>query len=140
MRAQLNPIKDRKLKTANTSAPKKDVTILRKPVEISCSALGDVVGLLKTGTEEVCLLQHYSYCRATIITRHLFLQVKQLLNHECDLIYECKVCKNLFRSLANFISHKRIYCCDLYSVIHTRTDEVSGDVNYVLFFMHRLNP
>lgn len=39
-----------------------------------------------------------------------FQQVRQLLANECDLIYECKVCRNVFRSLVNFISHKRIYC------------------------------
>jgi hypothetical protein len=33
-----------------------------------------------------------------------------LLSRECDLIYECKVCRNIFRSLTNFISHKRVYC------------------------------
>lgn len=37
-------------------------------------------------------------------------QIRQLLTNECDLIYECKVCRNVFRSLVNFISHKRIYC------------------------------
>lgn len=30
--------------------------------------------------------------------------------NECDLIYECKVCRSLHRSLANFIAHKRVYC------------------------------
>ncbi|XP_017044271.1 zinc finger protein 800 [Drosophila ficusphila] len=38
-------------------------------------------------------------------------EVRQLLSLECSLIYECKVCRNMFRSLANFISHKRIFCC-----------------------------
>lgn len=33
-----------------------------------------------------------------------------MLSNECDIVYECKVCRNLFRSLANFISHKRVYC------------------------------
>lgn len=33
-----------------------------------------------------------------------------MLANECDIIYECKVCRNIFRSLVNFISHKRIYC------------------------------
>lgn len=33
-----------------------------------------------------------------------------MLSSECDIIYECKFCRNIFRSLANFISHKRIYC------------------------------
>jgi len=41
----------------------------------------------------------------------LFPQVRQLLSLECSLIYECKVCRNMFRSLANFISHKRVFCC-----------------------------
>lgn len=37
-------------------------------------------------------------------------QIKLLLANECDIIYECKACRNIFRSLANFISHKRTYC------------------------------
>jgi hypothetical protein len=67
-------------------------------------------------------------------------QVKQLLNHECDLIYECKVCKSLFRSLLNFISHKRIYCCDMYSVVHTQSNEVSRwhSIDDLTFVQHDL--
>lgn len=38
-----------------------------------------------------------------------------MMAYECDLVYECKVCRNLFRSLANFISHKRVYCKEQYS-------------------------
>ncbi|KAH8242870.1 hypothetical protein KR032_002698 [Drosophila birchii] len=38
-------------------------------------------------------------------------EVRNLLSLECSLIYECKVCRNMFRSLANFISHKRVFCC-----------------------------
>lgn len=41
---------------------------------------------------------------------YLLLQIRKLLSNECDLIYECKVCRNIFRSLVNFISHKRVYC------------------------------
>lgn len=37
-----------------------------------------------------------------------------MLSNECDIIYECKVCRNMFRSLANFISHKRVYCKNTY--------------------------
>ena len=37
--------------------------------------------------------------------------------YECNVIYECKVCFNMFRSLANFVLHKRSYCekryCDV---------------------------
>jgi hypothetical protein len=30
--------------------------------------------------------------------------------NECNLIYECKTCIGLFRSLANFVAHKRTFC------------------------------
>jgi len=42
-------------------------------------------------------------------------QLRKLLAKECDLIYECKVCRNIFRSLTNFISHKRVYCRSSFS-------------------------
>ncbi|KAH8310249.1 hypothetical protein KR044_000231 [Drosophila immigrans] len=38
-------------------------------------------------------------------------EVRRLLSEECSLIYECQLCRNMFRSLANFISHKRVFCC-----------------------------
>lgn len=38
------------------------------------------------------------------------LEVQHLLFEESDFIIECRVCRNLFRSLPNFIAHKRIYC------------------------------
>ncbi|CAL1288753.1 unnamed protein product [Larinioides sclopetarius] len=37
-------------------------------------------------------------------------EVKDLILNECNIIYECKICANLFRSLANFLYHKRCYC------------------------------
>ena len=40
----------------------------------------------------------------------VFLQVVDVLLNECSIIYECKVCFNLFRSISNFISHKRTFC------------------------------
>lgn len=51
MRAQLNPEKAKKAKSSSTT--KKDVSVLRKPVDISCSSIVDVASLLNTGTEEV---------------------------------------------------------------------------------------
>ena len=39
-----------------------------------------------------------------------YFQVVHVLLNECNIIYECKVCFNMFRSLANFISHKRSFC------------------------------
>lgn len=53
MRAQLNPEKAKKLKSSANAPPKKDVTVLRKPVDINCNTLTDVVSLLSTATEEV---------------------------------------------------------------------------------------
>lgn len=37
-------------------------------------------------------------------------ELKDLLLNECDIIYECRSCRNLIRSLANFVAHKRLYC------------------------------
>ncbi|GFU41053.1 zinc finger protein [Nephila pilipes] len=37
-------------------------------------------------------------------------EIKDIILNECNIIYECKICANLFRSLANFLYHKRCYC------------------------------
>ncbi|XP_037946318.1 zinc finger protein 800 isoform X2 [Teleopsis dalmanni] len=37
-------------------------------------------------------------------------EVRRCLIDECNIIYECYICRNLFRSLVNFISHKRTFC------------------------------
>lgn len=37
-------------------------------------------------------------------------EVKDLILNECDIIFECKACRNLFRSLCNFMDHKRMFC------------------------------
>lgn len=39
-------------------------------------------------------------------------EVKRIVLEECNIIYECKECNNLFRSLANLVKHKRSYCVD----------------------------
>lgn len=36
--------------------------------------------------------------------------MQKLLTDECDMVYECKYCRALFRSFPNFITHKRFYC------------------------------
>ncbi|KAG5871156.1 hypothetical protein JTB14_020190 [Gonioctena quinquepunctata] len=36
--------------------------------------------------------------------------VKNYITYECDIMYECRICKTIYRSLANFILHKRNYC------------------------------
>ena len=37
-------------------------------------------------------------------------QIRDLLAAECELIYECRACRALFRSVANLLAHKRRYC------------------------------
>lgn len=37
-------------------------------------------------------------------------EVKKIIQEECNIIYECKGCSNLFRSLANLVKHKRQFC------------------------------
>lgn len=37
-------------------------------------------------------------------------QLRRILERECDVIYECKVCRNIFRDVANLMTHKRLYC------------------------------
>lgn len=76
----------------NTIDP--DLSQLRKPIDISVSGLLQVIKLLETGSDEV----------------------KDVLAYECDVVYECRVCRSLFRSLANFISHKRAYCREKFNV------------------------
>ena len=55
------------------------------------------------------------------------LQVRNYLLNECSVIYECKTCFNMFRSLANFISHKRSFCTsrlkDVRHVYHRDADQ-----------------
>ncbi|XP_015119794.1 uncharacterized protein LOC107043012 [Diachasma alloeum] len=65
-----------------------DLSNLRKPITTSLSSLRQVAKLFDNGNHEV----------------------KSILDYECEVIYECRICRSLFRSLANFISHKRVYC------------------------------
>ncbi|XP_075971721.1 uncharacterized protein LOC142973660 [Anticarsia gemmatalis] len=69
-------------------ADEPDFALLRKPIPTSITGFGQARKIFDLATEEL----------------------KDLLSNECDLLYECKVCRNIFRSLANFISHKRVYC------------------------------
>lgn len=65
-----------------------DLSLLRKPIDTSLTSLRQVSKLFDNGSDEI----------------------KSLLDYECHIIYECKICKSLYRSLANFLSHKRVYC------------------------------
>jgi len=39
-------------------------------------------------------------------------EIRDYLLNEVNVVYECKVCMNMFRSLANLTAHKRSYCLD----------------------------
>ncbi|XP_023942449.1 uncharacterized protein LOC112048969 [Bicyclus anynana] len=65
-----------------------DFSLLRKPIPTRITGFAQARKIFDLATEEL----------------------KGLLSDECDLLYECKVCRNMFRSLVNFVSHKRVYC------------------------------
>lgn len=84
-----------------------DLSLLRMPIGTSISGFAHVHQAFERGTAEI---QH-------------------MLGHECDLIFECRVCRNIFRSLANFLSHKRIYCTARFARqkhCHFQLDDVGG--------------
>ncbi|KAL3276754.1 hypothetical protein HHI36_012124 [Cryptolaemus montrouzieri] len=86
-----------------------DLSHVRLPIDTSIFGLKQVLTLFETATFEV----------------------KNYLAYECDLMYECRICRTIFRSLANFILHKRKYCREKYSPLEDpfqkchQTDEVS---------------
>ncbi|XP_055848903.1 uncharacterized protein LOC129913933 [Episyrphus balteatus] len=67
---------------------KDDLSVLRKPIHTALSGFLEAKKAYDNGTDEI----------------------RRLLARECDVIYECNTCRNIFRSLTNFISHKRVYC------------------------------
>lgn len=67
---------------------KDDLSVLRKPIHTALSGFLEAKKAYENGTDEI----------------------RRLLARECDVIYECNTCRNIFRSLTNFISHKRVYC------------------------------
>ncbi|XP_055375674.1 uncharacterized protein MAL13P1.304 [Condylostylus longicornis] len=77
----------------NSSKKQQDLSILRKPILTSITGFLEAKRAFENGTEEI----------------------RRLLSRECDILYECKTCRNVFRSLTNFISHKRVYCRDFYN-------------------------
>ncbi|XP_005099749.1 uncharacterized protein LOC101853940 [Aplysia californica] len=72
------------------SSPQEDLSQVRQPIQISGKPVEQVLNSVHYGSPEL----------------------RCLLMDECDLIFECKVCRALFRDLPNFISHKRSYCTE----------------------------
>lgn len=86
------------IKGAN-GASRPDLSNLRKPIDTSISNLSHVTELFENGTEEV----------------------KSILSYECNVIYECRICKSFFRSIVNLISHKRMFCTEKFdNTLHRR--------------------
>lgn len=65
-----------------------DYSVIREPINLGTKNVKQILECIQTGTPEI----------------------KDVILNECNIIYECKVCQSLFRSLANFIAHKRVYC------------------------------
>ncbi|XP_055605406.1 uncharacterized protein LOC129753595 [Uranotaenia lowii] len=70
-----------------------DLSLLRKPIFTAITGFLEAHKAYEAGTDEI----------------------RKLLTSECDILYECRVCRNIFRSLTNFISHKRVYCRKLFN-------------------------
>ncbi|XP_023221924.1 zinc finger protein 800-like [Centruroides sculpturatus] len=86
---------ENKIEKTNDSAPILDTTFdlwdhscLQPPLLTGLQNISQILKCLKDGTSEV---------------KHLILK-------GCNIIYECKLCCSLYRSLANFLAHKRYYC------------------------------
>ncbi|XP_018332086.1 myb-like protein X [Agrilus planipennis] len=86
-----------------------DLSHIRKPIDTSIFGLGQVLSLIHTATDEV----------------------KNYITYECNILYECKVCRSIFRSLANFILHKRKYCQEKYSIFQNyKANETYDDLKF----------
>lgn len=104
-----------KLPSKEASPADPDLSQLRQPIDTSVSTLYRVSKILENGSEEV----------------------KSVLAYECDLVYECRVCRSLFRSLVNFISHKRTYCKEKFDVTYARSS--FNDYDTVRSILHSRN-
>ncbi|XP_033322319.2 zinc finger protein 800 isoform X1 [Megalopta genalis] len=82
-----------------------DLSQLNQQVDTSVSSLYSLRRVLEDGSDEI----------------------KSILAYECDLVYECRICRSLFRSLVNLISHKRIYCKEKFDVTFGRSSSDNHD-------------
>jgi len=67
-----------------------DTAVLKPSIKTSVSGVRQIISALESGTREV----------------------RGYLLDEVNIVYECKVCFNMFRSVANLTAHKRSYCIE----------------------------
>lgn len=79
-----------------------DTSVLTPPVMTSLTGMRQALHALEAGSPEL----------------------KRVLFDEANLVYECRVCLNMFRSLANLIKHKRAFCSHRYAQVrHEFSDQ-----------------
>ena len=86
----------------NLSSRGPDFSQLKTPISTSLSGTKQVIHALECGTGEV----------------------KEYLLEEINLMYECKTCFSVFRSIANLVAHKRTFCKSKYKELkHSYADK-----------------
>ena len=88
---------------SRSDTPEIDYSVIRTAIKIGGKVIDQVLNGIHYGSTEV----------------------RNLLLEECDVILECKVCRNMFRGLPNLVAHKRVYCTDTYEE-HKRKENEQG--------------